>query len=397
VRRSIILTAAGVGLCASGAFAADLSITGSLNQTFDVSDNYFLVNSPSGATLKSLSQLNLDFLARMPTTVYALNTYYSYYKYLGPGAEDTQLTSGQPAGATFKINHNDKLTKYNFDASWSRSEVAAVQLQESGQATVTGSVNTYNVNGGVSRDLSRTDSISWTAHASTVSFTAPNQTPYVDVSSQAAWNHSLSQLTALTGSVNFDWFSEDNTAHSQRLFWTILMGMQTRLSQRLTFNAQAGLAFVNAYQNGNVPSVNQSGITTLGITTLQAGAANGHVFNAGLTYQLLPTWSVAVNGGQSFTPTILGNIQQSTFAGFNVHHDVNHHSDLGFSANFSHLTANGIESDFFSASANYGYRFTRDLRANFTYTYRQRNDESGLARANDFLVSLTYDFTALPP
>src|SRR5476649_2054685 len=106
-----------MGTLGSGALAAAVTITGNVSQTIDGSDNYFLTPAPSGPTIRSLSAINLDFLARMPTTVYDLKTNYSYYRYYGPGAADTSARSGTPAGTTFSVEHSpDRLTKFNFSA-----------------------------------------------------------------------------------------------------------------------------------------------------------------------------------------------------------------------------------------------------------------------------------------
>src|SRR5262249_58159841 len=123
------MTAWGMSILASAAaFAADVSIKGNATETLEASDNYFLVNTPSGATVKSLTEGTLDVLARTPTTNYLLDAYYSYYKYFGPGTADTSLTFGTPAHARFSVDHTDQLTKYNAAASWTRVDVATTQL-----------------------------------------------------------------------------------------------------------------------------------------------------------------------------------------------------------------------------------------------------------------------------
>ena len=92
------MTSLCLGVYASSAFAADVSIKGNVSETVDASNNYFLSNTPSGYTIRSLSAINLDFMARTPTTRYLLDTNYSYYKYFGPGAADAGgLTWGTPA------------------------------------------------------------------------------------------------------------------------------------------------------------------------------------------------------------------------------------------------------------------------------------------------------------
>ena len=52
--------------------------------------------------------------------------------------------------------------------------------------------------------------------------------------------HDVSPTTTLNNSVTFDWFSEDNPAQSQRLFWKIMTGVDSKLSPRLTFFGHVG-------------------------------------------------------------------------------------------------------------------------------------------------------------
>ena len=66
MKRLVCMASLCLGVCASGAYAADVSVWGSLGQMLEASDNYFLQNTPLGTTFKSLSTVNLDVLARTP-------------------------------------------------------------------------------------------------------------------------------------------------------------------------------------------------------------------------------------------------------------------------------------------------------------------------------------------
>ena len=393
------MTSLCLGALASGASAADLSIKGNLSETVEAGDNYFLSSAPSGATLKSYNTVNLDFLARTPTTRYLLDTNYSYYKYFGPGAVDAgPLTSGTPANATFSIDHTTELNKYNLAASWSRTDAATTQLAQSGIATAHGSINTYDVNGGVTRDLGRNDSISWSADANTVSFTDPTQTPYKDVSSTIGLNHSLSQTTTLTNSVNFDWFSQDDTAKSQRLMWRFTSGLQSQLSQLLTFNGNIGLVFANAYQNGNAPSPIPLPPPGVAPFQLQVGAGHGWVGDVGLTYRLLKDTSVSLTAAHAIMPLFTGQLQQTESIGMSLSHSINQFSNLVFSTQYAQSSSPGqigqasTALDFFSASVNFGYKLTREWRTNVTYSYLEN---VGIAKSNVILFRLSRGFTLL--
>jgi hypothetical protein len=395
-----------LGALASGAFAAAVSIKGNVNETADASNNYFMSKSPTGATAKSLTGLNLDFLAQTPTTRYLLDTNYSYYKYFGPGAADTSLTWGTPASARFSVDHIDKLTKYNLAASWNRADAVATQLAQSGVATLRGTIDTYNVSGNVTRDLSRIDTVSLSAQGATVSYSDPTQTPYVDFTTTAAWNHTLSQTTTLTNSVNFDWFDEDNPAKSQRLLWKLTSGLDTRLSARLTVNGHVGVAFVNSYQNGVAP-LTPTPLALPGPAPFQpqVGAGNGVFADVGLNYDLLKSTTVSLTAAQALVPLLTGQIQKTDTVEMSLNYKINYFSNLSFSTQFSYLppssSAGALSSnqsspsDFFSASVNYGYQLAREWRTNVSYTYRQRNDDTGLVRSSAVLFTLSRDFTLL--
>lgn len=408
MKRSALAISVCLAVWTSGALAYDFAIKGRFNQTFDGSDNYFLSNAPSGATYRSLSALNLDFLAQTPTTQYLLDTNLSYYKYFGPGAANLTQTWGTPANATFRIDHTTELSKYNFSASWSRADTATTTLAQTGVATGRGTTDSYNVNAGVTRDLSRVDSVSWSTSASTVSSTDANFTPYLDVTSAINWNHSLTQTTGLTNLISFDWFSQDDAANTQRLLWRFMTGLNSKLTPRLSVNGNVGLIFSNAYQNSAIQTVVSPTPTGPLAFTPTLGAGHGVVWDAGLSYQLLKTTSVSLNVADTIIPTLTGQLQKSETLGLSLSHEINHVSNVSFftqvaqttsgAAVFSSATASSAaasNSDFFTASVNYGYRLTRELNANLSYSYHQRSDTSGTARASIVLLSLNYDFNVL--
>ena len=278
-------------------------------------------------------------------------------------------------------------------------DTATTNLAQSGVASGHGSTNTFSANGGFTRDLGRIDSVSWTANASTVSSTDTTQSPYVDVTTMASWNHNLSQTTTLTNSVSFDWFSEDNTAESQRLFWKIMTGLQSTLSSRLRFTGHVGLAFVNSYQNGGAQPILPSGSFQP-----QVGTGNGWLGDVALSYDLLKTTTISLTAAHTISPLLTGQLQLSDTAGLTLNHRINNASNLTFSTQFSYLPATSgssfasnqsSPSEFFTASVTYGYQLTREWRSSLSYMYRQRNDDTGIARASTITFVLSRDLTLL--
>jgi len=400
VKTSVFTATLCVGALATSAFAAEFSVKGNVNETLEASDNYFLNAHPSGTTAKSLTNGTVDFLALTPTTRYLLDTNYSYYKYFGPGAADTTLTWGTPASANFSIDHVTELDRYKLAASWSRSDAAVTQLAQSGVATAHGSVNTYNVNGGVTHDLGRNDTVSLTGLASTVSFTDPTQTPYKDVSSTVLWVHSVSPTTTWTNSVNFDWFSQDNAADSQRLMWRLATGVQSQLSPRLSVSADFGWVFANAYENGNLAASTATPFIA-GVTPFQplVGAGNGWFGDVGLSYRLLKDTSISLAAAHAIIPLFTGQLQLSETLGAFLSHEINQSSSWSAFASYGQTSAPGqigqaagTTSEFFSTGINYSYRITREWRTNMSYTFRE---SIGVAKSNTILFSLARDFTLM--
>jgi len=404
VKRSAVAIAGCLVVFTSGAFAYDFAAKGRFGETLDGGDNYFLSHTPAGATFRSLSALNLNFSAQTPTTQYLLDTSYSYYKYFGPGAAQTNPSWGTPANAGFQINHTEQLTRYNFVARWSRVDTATTTLAQTGVATGSGTTDTLSVGGGFTHDLSRIDTISWSATANTASSSAQDFTPYRDVLSSIAWNHTLGELTSLNSLVSFDYFAQDNAANTQRLLWRFETGIQSRLTRRLNFNGRIGVLFANSYQNASAPSTLTPpalGVLTpaaLGVTPIQIGAGHGWVGSVGLSYDLLKTTTVSFNVAQSIFPTLTGQLSKSETIELALKHQINQASNLSFTAQFAKSQTGaeafqtGTSSDFYTAQIIYSYRLSRDWGASVSYTYQQRNDTIGVVNTNIGLISLNYDF-----
>jgi hypothetical protein len=400
-----ILAIIAFGACAADAQAADVSIKANASETVQGSNNYFLTTSPSGPTIASTTSGALDILAQTPTTKYFLDARASYYNYYGPGAADTSPTWGKPASALFTIDHTELLDKFNFTASWSRVDTATTSLAQTGVAAGHGSTNTYTAAGSVIHDLGRIDTVTLNTAATYVTFTAQNQFPFVDVTSTAAWKHGLSSTTTLNNFVVFDWFSEDDPAQSQRLFWKLFTGFDSTLSPRLTFSGHLGWGFVNSYQTAGSQTAIASVPGPLGIAPFvpQTGTGNSWLGDATLGYQLSRTTRVSLTAAQAIVPLQFGQLQKSDTIGLTIAHDINHYSNLLFSTNFVYVPAtpgNSIfggqssASEFFSASVSYGYQLTREWRTNLSYAYLQSNSTS-IARSSIVTFSLSRDFTLM--
>ena len=151
-----------VGLCVSafGAPAADWTIKSRLNENFEASNNYFLTPNPIGGTYVSTSFLTVDAIARTPTTRFQLNSDMTFRAYGGPGAQN-QPDALDGGGRIGLEKRTDPLTTYNLAASWHEQDATTAQLNSFGAVIVGGTIRTSTIEGGVTRDLTSRDTITW--------------------------------------------------------------------------------------------------------------------------------------------------------------------------------------------------------------------------------------------
>ena len=166
-----------LGALAPGAFAADVNIKGSIGETLEGSDNYFLSNSPLGTTFKSLTALNLDVLARTPGWRYLLSNNVSYYNYFGDGADQTRRKRFPDLRNLPRRSHHRPGEVFLCTVTWNRADVASTQLRESGVVTSSGTIDTLRAGGGVTYDINRIDSIAWTGQFTRTSYTTRRRRP----------------------------------------------------------------------------------------------------------------------------------------------------------------------------------------------------------------------------
>jgi hypothetical protein len=110
---------------------------------------------------------------------------------------------------------------------------------------------------------------------------------------------------------------------------------------------------------------------------------------------------LSVSASQSITPGVLGELSQRTSFGFGLAHSINSISSLSFNGQMTRFNAGGGQagsdaSDFWSASASYSRRLTREWRTQITYSYRQRDSDASSLSSNSVVMVLARDMTLLP-
>jgi hypothetical protein len=375
---------------APDAFAYDWTVKTSLSEQVEASDNYFLASKPKGESYVSFSTLLLDVLAQTPTSKFQLKADVNYRAYAGPGAENVLNAMGNGIVASFV--KNDKLTDYTLMGSWRRQDLSSVQRDINGVSTGGGDVNTLVIGGSIKRQLSARDSIVVSANATSIEFSSPTSTPFVNVTSLGVWTHNINPRTDLISSIDFQWLSFDNSTQSEIMFWKAMMGLRSELSARLTFKGSAGLAFSDATQNAvGPPDPNM----------LQPGSSVGWVADMLLSYVLTKNINVTLFAAQTLGPNVLGEFQKRDILSLTLLYNINQKSSLSLLGSFTRTTSpsgtssSGTASDWFNASVMYNYQLAREWQMRLSYRFSQRHS-TDTARSNTVLVGVTRDYTILP-
>lgn len=393
--RSIFLASLCLCLQGTSAFAIDLELRSTLSETIEVNDNYFLSSAPKAATVAPTSTIAVNALGRTPTMLYTLSGDFSYYKYLGPGAESTTITGGTRSGVTFGVEQSGKLSgdKTNFNASWRQQDLVSTQLADTGVASGSGQSTTTTVGGGITRQLSPRDTLSWFATGSSVEFSSAGSSPYVNLDNIGSWRHRLNPNNDIITLADFSWTVRDDQAKSETKFMRLMTGLDSKITQRLSFTANVGAGIFNTSQNNTAAPPVVTPVSIFG--TSGSGSAVGLLWDMLLAYRIQSTTRISLSAAQSAAPDILGNYSLRKTMGVTLDHDINSRSSLQFSGQFTNYTSTSGTYDYFTATVNYNYQLAREWRGSVSYIFRERNQVTSV-NSNGVMLVISHDATILP-
>lgn len=387
-------------VCGSPALASDWTVKTTLSQTVEANNNYFMVEDPAGTTYRSLSTLYFDSIYRTATTKHTLSGDLSYYKYAGPGAEDTQLKQGINNGARYLFETFGKSPQDRgfLSAVWRRSDVATQQLEDVGTITSSGENNTYIVDGGLTRQLTAKDTLTVIGRATANDFSNTEQN-YSDIFGSARISHAFSALTEFVANVDFNWLKYNNEQNTETEFWKVMGGIVTRPTSQLTIRSNFGYAFANTRADPLPP------LATGGVVppppppdpnnpfppadappplqpVQQGGSSMTWIGDIYLTYKAR-TETYSLFASKLVSPNTFGALQERKTVGFSFRHEINRLSGISLSSSYSIITSAQASSvpgqpqtvtspSDLNTVLSYNYNFTRDLRAQLVYNYRVR-------------------------
>jgi hypothetical protein len=395
-------------------WAADVKITTDATGGTQWSDNYFLSPHPSGWTLNAFASGGIDVLAQLPTWRFTGSADFNYRRFFGPGASQFSQSDALDYGATLGLEHLGKLPKDREYLSVSTREqnAALAELEQTGLPTTQGNVITTSVIAGLDRQLTALDVLQLSAGATRTTFTGVG-TPSTYLRAGSTWNHQLSATTTAFVSSQASWIAYDNLSDDRVLLLQNVGGLETQLGPRLTLRGQFGAVTARAFGDGiGVPGdpviIGPDGNIIIGTGnqfTTGSGWGTGLIGEGLLRYRL-KTGEIAVYGGESISPDVVGTLTDRRWVGSSFRYDVNRHETLSFALDYSQTSARVSDADLFTARASYSRQLARDWRMALTYVFQQRwvrsNDLTGIpglntsARSNSILLSLTTNTVVMP-
>ncbi|WP_156434626.1 hypothetical protein [Bradyrhizobium lablabi] len=391
------------------AFAFDWSIKASETETVELNSNQFLRSSPAGS-LGSYTTLNADAEARTPTSKFNFAGDGTYKKYWGPGAAGTAsefLNYG--FRARYEQREKTRFDREYVEASWRQQSTALAILNDLGVSVPTsGFLDRLTATGGVDRSITAIDTVSLFATSSHTSYEpSSGGTPFTDTLARGNWRRSLSSVTAINLSSEYELLEYGNAFNTQVQIFREQVGFDATLSAVLSFRANVGAAYL--VTDRGVSSTAFGGTTSA--TPVSSSVADW-IGDAVLTYRMLKSTTLSVIASQSVGPSVVGSLFKRDSITASLSHSINSRSTLSFSAS-GNRQISSTTTDFASASATYSYNLTREWLASATYRYLHRFASTGTtifdpitgtptvsgtgpADSHSLMFVVTHNWTVLP-
>jgi len=381
---------AGIGYLPSFAEAANVTIIVKTSERLEFDDNITRSVNSAGNVYSSLSTINADIAWRMPRLELTASSGTSIRKNAGPGKTDN-LNSIDP-NLTLGLVKRGITSQFSLSTSFRAQNSSFSELEDTDITNQNTDRLTFDLNSGWTYNINATNTFSLTGGLTVVEFTKSNTalTPFIDFSTQARWVRNLTNLTSVNGTLGWRYFKADNVQKRQSNTFSVSTGVSTRLTPRLSINADAGLDLTKTDQNQIVLGVKLGRPSDLVL---------GFQTNLAVDYTLRNT-QISFTAQQGLEPSAEGRLNQRSSLGFGISHQVNERSSLAWSTSFSRReAASDTSSDvtnFFSVSPTYTYKLARDWNALLGYNFTYRKSDSGTAVSNKIFVSLSKSTTIDP-
>lgn len=383
------------------ALANDWSARTSLSESVEASDNRALNTDSAGATYLFTSQLMVDAIARAETSSLELRADVSYENLTGPGADQ----NASPIDNTVNLRFDDRLSEtlsYDIGGRWQRRDATTAQLDDTGVVILGGAINTFVVQGGITRQVNPRDVVQLSTTGTLVDFTSDAGSSFTDLLTGINWTHRLTPTIGLTTNAQIEWISRDDPASGDTYIARATYGLETPITTYLAFQGDVGASFQNTKQDTTAPS--------LGSPQSQSESSVDLLADLAFTYRPLPTTEFALTASHWTGPNVLGSVESRTIVGVNLRHSINQLSMVWASSTYTGQIPlidlfDQDDANYVRAAVGYDYRLTPEWVAQLSYRYAHRSAsgldddpqfDAGSAQSNTLYFAIVHEATILP-
>jgi hypothetical protein len=380
------LALAGMGCC-NHAFAQDWTLSPSISQKVFYDDNLLLNARNKLSTFGSVTTPILKLERKSPTSTIDLTGQFPYSAYFGHSnlnaadqlvnldaqdalserstiaftgdfQHDTTLRSEQDVTDRF-LNKEIRFTRFDASPSWT------YLLGPIDQLTLSGSYSEVN-------------------------YATRTKTDYRYFGPTIAYQHSISELAAITGSLQYNRFEPDDPFHTTTDVYGGLVGYSYKPSERLSVSGSVGMSY-------NVTKSDVSNDNSL-----------GYRLKFDLNYLMSDQTRMLVSLSHDSEPSGDGRQVTRNRARLGFKYQLNELTTLGLDTNYSDNedyfglqnstnSSNQGLSRYFSVGPSVSFQITEDLSVVAQYQYRHKifESSSGSATSNGAFLLLRYDLPTL--
>ncbi len=373
IRTSVCLAA--MLLAADLAFAFDWSVRYSSSSQQSLTDNYTNSNVNKDVGLKINNTSTIDILAKTKTDIWrltpSLNTSSNFFT-----LQKTEFDYFPSVG--FEYSHAGKRTNFSVTSFFNYSDIVASEFfRDIILFTVPGTRFTYGAGTSISHRLTKRDTVSWSNNFTKTDYSVSTNTlePNTSATTSLSWRHNWTELTSSDWSTSATYYVPENNPDNDRVTFNTSVGINTRLTKKLSANARLGLQAIDRS--------NQDISADL-------------LFSLGAKYDLKTT-SFGFNLARDITPAADGSFDEKYSIGFNASHQINDLTSFGFATNYLFRpVANGPDSHGFTLSPSLNYKLAKDWNASLAYKLSGTEERNNEVWSNSLLFNLSYNRILLP-
>ena len=235
-----------------------------------------------------------------------------------------------------------------------------------------GFLDRLTATGGLDRSLTHLDTVSLLATSTRTSYEpSSGGLPFNDTLARGNWRHSLSSISTIVGSSEYEQLNYENAFSTQVQIYREQIGIDVKPTALVSFRANAGVAYLETHRG---VSTSPFGGTTS--NTPISGALTDWIGDAVLTYRMLKNTTLTIVASQSVGPSVVGSLFKRDTVNAILAQNINSYSTLSFSTSWNRQISS-TSTDFVIASATYSYTLAREWLAQFTYRYQHRFPSTG--------------------